>query len=46
MASNEMRVIMDGMDRKDSNVCEMTQGKCGVLTTKFPIEHGYRHELG
>ena len=35
-----MPTIMIGMDRKDTYIGDDAQGRRGVLTLKYPIEHG------
>ena len=36
---------MVAMDQKGSYVGDEAQSKRGVLTPKYPTEHGYRNEL-
>ena len=35
-----------GMEQENSYVGDEAESKRGVLTLKYPIKHGYRHELG
>ena len=35
-----MRTVIIGMDTKDTYIGDDAQGRRGVLTLKYPIEHG------